>query len=451
MTDLTADQQQAIDKIRSFLENPDAVTFLLEGGAGVGKTYLLGSLLGELPNHRCVAAPTHKAINVLRKKLDGFGVEWCLGFDDYTYNGTDVITGTTAQLLGIAPVITEDQDTQVKFGKKGNGILSKITPSVNVIDEVSMLGYSDLKALHLHFKKAGCKLIVVGDAGQLPPVKQERIPFGGFKHKAELRQIVRQAEGSKIIELAWAVRDGRDWSRIEGSGVRREEHLSNAFLEAVTAPGERPEEEREVFIAYTNRRVNEVQERACRKLYGHSRLSFAPGELVLSETNYYRSKVLMCSNQEELVVDSFDRTAFDEQTGVPVVLHSRSDRRKAKFSSGYLSPEERANKDHPFNVELRAREELAKKLQAEWKGAGGGYFKEELNTRRKRAWASFFEWRDQTIITFRHPFAITSHKSQGSTYRQVFADTADLARFSNQALYVAVTRPKDELVLARVA
>jgi ATP-dependent exoDNAse (exonuclease V) alpha subunit len=69
------------------------------------------------------------------------------------------------------------------------------------------------------------------------------------------------------------------------------------------------------------------------------------------------------------------------------------------------------------------------------------------NTQRKQAWANYFIWRDQTIVSFRHPFAITSHKSQGSTYRSVFADVADLGRFSHHALYVAVTRPKDELVV----
>jgi exodeoxyribonuclease-5 len=441
---LTEDQSEALKKLEVFRPSP-STAFLLEGGAGVGKTFLLGEIVKALDGIVCVAAPTHKAINVLRKKLDAFGVSWCQGFDDYTYNGSDVITGTTAQLLGIAPVITEDQSTEMKFGKTGKGILSKVMPETVIIDEVSMLGKHDFMALREVLKKAGSKLLAVGDAGQLPPVKQEQIPFPNFVNRAPLRQIVRQAEGSAIVTLAWAIRDGNDWTKIAGNGVRRTSSLGDAFLEAVQIPGERREEDREVYIAYVNRKVNEVQERACKKLYGHGRLAFAPGELVLAETNLYRSKILMCANQDELIVDSFMEDEKDE-IGTPVVMHHVSDRRKGKFTATYVPPEDLKNPEHPYRVELRRRELLAQELQEKMRSTSG-FAKEDVNARRKRAWAAFFEWRDQKIISFRHPFAITSHKSQGSTYRQVFADTGDLGRFSSQALYVAVTRPREELVI----
>lgn len=453
---LTKDQEAALEGINTF-KNQEGTAFLLEGGAGVGKTFLLGESLKGSKGTLCVAAPTHKAINVLRRKLDAFGVEWCLGYDSYTYNGSDVITGTTAQLLGIRPVITDDQTTEVKFGKTNRGILSQIMPTLLVIDEVSMLSKVDFLALRENFKRAGTKILAVGDAAQLPPVKQEAIPFEKFAHRALLRQIVRQAEGSSIISLAWAIREGKEWASIEGAGVRRVEKLGAAFIEHLepgelwTSTGTRlwnKEEDRPVFIAYTNRRVNAVQEHACMKLYGHGREAFAPAELVLSETNLYRSKTLLCANQDELIVDSFMPDMADDVCGVPVVLHHHSDPRKGKFTAHYLSPEDHKNKAHPYNIELEARRSLAEKLQAEMKQASG-YQKDEINLRRKKAWASFFEWRDSTVISFRHPFAITSHKSQGSTYRRVFADTADLGRFSSNALYVAVTRPREELILSR--
>lgn len=451
MTTLTKDQEIATAQISDFLKNPSATSSLLEGGAGVGKTFLLGQILQALDpvGLRAVAAPTHKAINVLRKKLDAFGVEWCQGFDDYTFNGTDVITGTTAQLLGIAPVILEEQDTEVKFGKTGKGILSKVMPQVVIIDEASMLGWRDFKALHDALKKAGCKLLAVGDAGQLPPVKQEAIPFDKFKNHSALRQIVRQAEGSKIITLAWAIREGKDWSRIEGSGVARSHDLVAAFLEAVRLPGIRPEEDREVFIAYRNARVNEVQDLACRRLYGHGREAFASGELVLAEGNLYRDKVLLCSNQDELVVDHFREEERDPERGVPVVLHRRGS--GGSFMSHYLAPEERKDKSHPYNIELASRLALAQKLEEEKRKMPRSDLRwSNVDKARRQAWRDFFTWRDTTVISFRHPFAITSHKSQGSTYRLVFADVADLGKYSTQALYVAVTRPREELVLARV-
>lgn len=476
---LTNDQDAALVSIDQFLTTREGVAFLLEGGAGVGKTFLLGQLLHRLrekwekvnagnlfnpppPPVVCVAAPTHKAIGVLRRKLDAFRIEWCLGYDDYTYNGTDVITGTTASLLGIRPVITEDQtSSEVKFGKTNRGILSKVMPSILVIDEVSMLGKVDFLALRETLKEAGSKIIAVGDRGQLPPVKQEAVPFEAFKNHFTVREIVRQATDSAIVQLAWAIRDGLPWHAINGKGITRTDYLAEAYIEqlddaAIYEPlnGKKwlPEEARPVFIAYTNRRVNEIQDAACMKMYGHGRLAFAPGELVLSEVNFYRDKVMLCANQDELIVDQFMSDQVDPTCGIPVVLHHHSDPRKGKFTAHYLAPEDLRNGNHPYNVEKEARRALAEGLQEETKRARrAGAEHEDIDRRRKQAWRAYFEWRDQTVISFRHPFSITSHKSQGSTYKGVFADTSDLARFSIHALYVAVTRPKDDLFIPRLA
>jgi hypothetical protein len=450
MTTLTADQTEALQKFEQFLRQPDATAFLLEGGAGVGKTFLVGQFLTDSRGGRvCVATPTHKATNVVRRKLDGFDVQWVRGYDAFSYAG-EVVTGTTAQLLGIGPVITEEQGKEVKFGKGGKGILSKWTPDLLVIDEVSMLGQGDFLDLVKHGKRSGMKILAVGDAGQLPPVKQEQIPFDKFKNKAQLRQIVRQAAGSAIVEVAWAIRDGQPWRDITGRGVTHAENVGAAFLDAVQVPGERPEEQREVYIAYRNATVDRAQEMACQKLYGHGRLAFAPGELVLSETNLYRGKVLLCANQDELVVVEFHDDEKDATTGTPVTLrHRRGGVNNAgTFRSSYLSPEELANKEHPYNAELRKREQLAQKLQQDYNAMNrADVRRSKLDAERRQAWQNFFSWRDSTIISFRHPFAITSHKSQGSTYRQVFVEVSDFAKFGTHGLYVAVTRPKDDLVV----
>lgn len=449
MTTLTQDQETALAAIATFMTDHDATIFLLEGGAGTGKTFLLGQLLQRYTRGvRCCCTPTHKATNVLRRKLEAFGVDWCRGFDPYSYDGHDVITGTTAALLGVAPVVDDDQGAkEMKFGKTGNGMLTRITPELLVIDEVSMLSWRDLQDLIKHGKARGMKIIAVGDAGQLPPVKQQPIPFGKFKHKASLRQIVRQAEGSAIVDVAWAIREDRPWRELAGAGLTRTDKIGDAFIAAVQAPGERPEEDREVFIAYRNRRVDEVQNRACDKLYGHDGNTFAPGELVLSETNFYEGKTLVCANQDELMVREFHEEDRDPTTGVPVTLAVRGHDGR-RFRASYLSSAELANKSHPYNVELKTRLDAATNLQTEFKRLKSpDSRRRDVDSRRKQAWVEYFKWRDQTIITFRHPFALTSHKSQGSTYKSVFADVVDLGRFGKHALYVAVTRPRETLVV----
>jgi exodeoxyribonuclease-5 len=440
---LTRDQADAKAAIEKWLNSTETRPFLLEGGAGVGKTYLLGEVLKMARRTTVCATPTHKATNVLRRKLDDFGVPWVRGYDPMWWDGVSVITGTTASLLGIAPVIGEDQDEQVRFGKSGAGLLKKMIPSLLVIDEVSMLSLASLVDLCKVAKATGMKILIVGDAAQLPPVRQKAIPFDKIQHRATLREIVRQAKGSAIVEVAWAVRDGRPWSDIEGMGLSRVAKSAAAFLEALEAPGERLEEERAVFISYRNARVNAVCEAACQKLYGHGRLAFAPGELVLSESSLYRDRELIVANQDELIVESFDEAARDPVLGVPVRLRRRGG---GLVVTHYLAPEERANDAHPYNRELEARKAEALKYQESFREARGPG-RAFVDRQRKDAWKEFFKWRDATLISFRHPFAITSHKSQGSTYRAVFADVPDLARFSPHGLYVAVTRPKDLLVV----
>lgn len=463
MTTLTQDQAAALDAIEAFISDTEPqegtgkqpTAFLLEGGAGVGKTFLLGQVLARQEHGiRCVATPTHKATNVIRKKLDGFGVDWVRGYDPFGFDEEQVITGTTAALLGIGPVISDDQSaTEVKFGTVSQGILGKVTPRLLIIDEVSMLGYRDFLGLVKRGQRAGMKILAIGDAGQLPPVKEQAIPFDKFRFKATLRQIVRQAEGSAIVGVAWAIRDGKPWESVRGDGLRRVgdgSRMADAFLEVVAKPGERAEEDREVFIAYRNAVVDRALEAACQKVYGHPARAFAPGELVLSETNFYggpSGKSLLCANQDELIVERFHEDEADPALGIPVTLRHRG--RPGAFRAHYLSPEQLADREHPYAKELARLREQAVRLQARFKetpynAAGRG----ELDRARKQAWREFFTWERQTIISFRHPFAITSHKSQGSTYKQVFADTADLARFSRHALYVAVTRPREELVVA---
>lgn len=442
---LTDDQKKASEAIQNWRNSPAQKPFLVEGGAGVGKTFLLGHEVKAAMRRGSVVccAPTHKATGVLRSKLSAAGIEWVRGYDPERWRIDQCITGTTAALLGIAPVIAEDQGEEVKFGKSGSGLLKKMIPATLIIDEVSMVPLSAMLDLSRVAQTSGMRILIVGDSAQLPPVKQKAIPFDAFQHRYTLREIVRQAKGSAIVEVAWALREGRPWREVQGPGLERVEKLGAAYLERAVAPGRTREEERSVFISYRNARVNAMNEAACQKLYGHGAQAFSAGELVLSQSNLYRARELLIANQDELVVEAFDPAAKDPVLGVPVQLW-RLSAPHGRVWTYYLSPEDRAREDHPYNLELRHRLDRALALQTDY---GAGRRMADTDKKRREAWRSYFEWRDSTLISFTHPFAITSHKSQGSTYREVFADVTDLASHSPQGLYVAVTRPRENLVV----
>ena len=479
-TALTAGQVVALERLQTFLANPTRTTFSLQGGAGVGKTFLVSEfvrrLLGE-GRRVTVAAPTHKACRVLRTKLEAAGISWVFKpkADDEVPPGTAVVD-TTAALLGIRPVIVDEQtEDEVHFQPTDRGSLSRAVAGkmpVLVVDEVSMVGRDDFLMLASVMREHGAKLVAVGDEGQLPPVKKQAIDFAAdFDDGCLLDEVVRQARGSAIIELAWAIRRGdSSWEEISGPGIEEVGDAAAAFLERVTPPVD-DEAERAVFIAYRNVVVDGVQERACRKVYGHGARNFAEGELVLATRAGYRETYgtwrgrdgklrpsrfprfeQVVAVADQLRVLSFDREHEDPTYGVPVTLDRvdlPADAEGKVFTTHYLSAEQLANQDHPYNVrkrelaaEARRLQDLVRELRARKQGEQAATVDEQ----RKRAWADFFK-HEQKIISFSHPFAITSHKSQGSTYREVFVDAGDLLRFNRKALYVAVTRPSQRLVM----
>lgn len=472
---LNEHQSAALQKLLAFTLGEDTV-FGLEGGAGTGKTYLLGVLVKELMlrGHRVlVAAPTHKACRVLRSKLDAWGVRWDFKPQHEVPVGVAIVD-TTAALLGIRPVIDDEQDEdELTFKPAGGGSIGKLFEGnlglrpVLIIDEASMLGRDELLQLADRVRGQG-QIICVGDDGQLPPVKKKAIDFlVDFEDGAGLAEPCRQAKGSMILSLAWAIRTGdarRAVDEVTGGGdVERmvDGNVSQAYVDEVVLPVD-DETQRSVYVAYRNAVVHAVQDQCCKKLYGHGALDFEPGQLVIASSPGYREERYwtdsygvkrlsrwpkmeqVVANADQLRIHSiseaqdpvFGRHVYVDRVDLP------ENAPKRRFDTHYLSEAQLADAAHPFNVEKKRLLAKAKELQAQLKQG----YSQELDTRRKDAWGAFFKHQQQ-VLSFQHPFAITAHKSQGSTYREAFVNTADLLRFDPRALYVAVTRPSRRLVL----
>lgn len=478
---LTSGQAAAFTAFFDFLRGNE-LSFSLQGGAGVGKTYLISLIVKALIGQGvqvAIAAPTHKACRVLRGKLDDAGIPWVFKPQKDAIPPRTAIVDTTAALLGVRPLIDDEQDeNELKFKNTGRGslptALSRASRSVLIIDEVSMVGREDLEQLKVSLTEYGAKLLAVGDDGQLPPVKKSAINFEeDFDRSYLLDEVVRQAKGSSIVALAWAVRAAADSEQAESAMEQvlarpcediwflQHGSISDAFIDNVALPGD-DERERAVYIAYRNAVVNAVQEKACKKLYGHGRGTFKPGQLVISGTAGYREEkyfidhsgnkrisqwpkmVQVVANADQLRVLSFDESRADPVFGIPVTLERVDLPAGAKdrtFETFYLSEEQYGDPRHPFNVEKAELLQVAKDLQLQFK-RGNRYVDDD----RKAAWTAYFK-HEQRIISFTHPFAITSHKSQGSTYKEAYVNVADLLRFNKRALYVAVTRPSKKLVV----
>jgi hypothetical protein len=453
------DQSAAIRAFEDFRDS-DASTFALLGYAGTGKTFTMSHLLDQfiLPRsdsfrgsrtETIFATPTHKATWVARRFLTESDIRFEIGFDYRRHKPGRLITGTTSALLGVMPTIVEDQSTKREFEKQGEGIIEKLRYPLEwiVIDEVSMLSLPDLKEIETMAKARGAKVLIIGDPGQLPPVNKPPIKWDALTHGAILQQIMRTENGSAIPLVAQAIRSDEDWWKVKGLGVDHFDDPAGAYLEELDGPPAWDERERTVFIAYTNQRVNAVQQAACLKVYGHGRGEFRDGEIVTATRPLYRNGDPLCQNGDTLqIVTVTEPDAEGYMTGT---FKSAND--PNVFRALFLTEASLRDKGHPFNVKTRELFNTARRLQTEYNAAkrtrAAGVNLDRLDAGRRLAWTDYFKHVDETLISAVHGFAITSHKAQGSTYRQVFVDAKDIEPFSRNGLYVAATRPSEELII----
>ena len=173
----------------------------LMGYAGVGKTTVVAHVVHALAAtgvRIVVLAPTHKALAVLSEKIDNDSVD------------------TMTLQAALALKVSERPDgTQIVVDKGEEGSLRDY--QLAVIDEASMV--SEAMFATALIKRRRCRLLFVGDPAQLPPVDKAgpdapkdgdglSPAFGPLVPKRwTMTEVVRQAQGNPIIRVATAARD----------------------------------------------------------------------------------------------------------------------------------------------------------------------------------------------------------------------------------------------------
>jgi exodeoxyribonuclease-5 len=201
----TGDQSEALKKIAGYIcDNNNDVIFLMTGYAGTGKTSVISSVVKTLDMLRMrsvLLAPTGRAAKVLasysgrqaftvHKKIyrqksskDGFG---SFSLDRNLHKDTFFIVDE-------ASMVSNSSGDSALFG------------SGRLLDDLIEYVYSG----------SDCKLIIVGDTAQLPPVGSTVSPaldpeslgsYGFGLISCELKQVVRQSETSGVLMNATRIR-----------------------------------------------------------------------------------------------------------------------------------------------------------------------------------------------------------------------------------------------------
>jgi exodeoxyribonuclease V len=253
-------QEVAIDMLADYcLHYQLHEIFMLSGYAGTGKTSLVAALVNTLPEFRMrvvLLAPTGRAAKVLT-----------------TYSGRKAYT------IHKHIYMPRSKGGKIDFVMKEN----KAVRTLFIVDEASMIsdepvsgGMIETNSLLedlLLFVSEGteCKLMLVGDTAQLPPVGQVLSPaldpaflerrYGLDIKRIELTEVMRQSDASTVLENATRIREAIRMGQSEmpklisgGDTIRLQQkyEVMDAMNEAL---GSR-DVENSVVIVRSNKRAN---------------------------------------------------------------------------------------------------------------------------------------------------------------------------------------------------
>lgn len=363
---------------------------VITGGPGTGKTTILKAVLAmydELELETYLAAPTGRAA---KRMSELCGME----------------ASTIHRMLGVK--MSEDGETVV-FGKDEE---DKLACDALIIDECSMV---DITLMHAILKalKSDCRILLVGDADQLPSVGPGNvfsdIIRSGVVPTVRLTEIFRQKADSRIVRNAHMINRGEhpDFNENSGDFFRLRRMQGGSCVETIVELCKRrlpenmkipsnqiqvlsPSRKGETGTANLNKclqaALNPPDESKKEKLFGE--IVFRTGDRVIQIKNNY----------DIVWKDKLGKSGMGVYNG-----------------------------DIGTVVEIDTASEY---LKVDYEDKVALYGFEMLNE-------------------LEHAWALTVHKSQGSEYRAVILSLNPVAQMllTRGVLYTAVTRAKELLIM----
>lgn len=431
--ELTVGQLKCVDEVLSTINNngfgQENRFHSIIGPAGSGKTTVVNYIVDKIPRYKtvCISAPTHKAVKVIRKMIHelNMGTDRNGGIDNRTIHST----------LGLMMKQVEGDEVLVKEPFAEEKVFD-----VLIIDEASMLGDELLMYI---LDAMSNKIIFVGDKCQISPVGSAvgeiSKVFTDVNNISELTEVVRQAEDNPIIQLATAFRLSQNdpysgFPQIQtnldalGNGVMvtgRHEWLER-LVDMYRSEGFKRDPDHVRCVAYTNHQVDTINNYIRQKLFGADVEEWRVGEIIVAQERGGGQGNMGWNNAEEmriLEVEDYWCNQFEVDCW-QIKMDSLTD-----------------NEIHTCKIVKRGYQaKFDERLQT--LAANARMDSANAAMRWKKFWALKKEF-----AQFKHIYAMTAHKSQGSTFDYTFCYTPDFIKFGatmeiKQLLYTATTRSR---------
>jgi exodeoxyribonuclease-5 len=447
------EQLEALSKLEDFTRSKED-TITLSGSAGTGKTSLIIEYLDFLDDEKVpyiLAAPTHKAKLVL---------EALTGEDAYTVH----------QVLSLQPNldIMELDFRELDFFAKSNSNKPNQIPyrGVIIVDEASMISDDLFKFILKCAKQSLTKVIWVGDCKQLQPVKSDTLSkVFTLDNVIILTKIYRQKDDSPVLDVLSELRE-HSLKVIEPCKGKVDSifTFNNAleFAKSAKEPMQETVKTGNVLnckvLAFTNSRVSAYNNTLRKLIFGKDYVKeFNQGEILTGYDNlefetskFYNSLDYVVKDipvkeyrripYYDLPLNGYDLQLFDTvyKTTNKVFVLSRDNDTESLNNLTKLIEQTRLQ---------------ALRLQNAGKSAKLIWSKYYMII---NSFATTFDlYYENRVIkrkTFDYGYALTVHKSQGSSFNTVFVDLANIntcpdPEVVRQLQYVGISRTKGDVYL----
>ena len=238
----TAEQEQAVDLFARFMtDRSEHVVMILRGSAGTGKTTLAAAIvkaLVGLQQKLILLAPTGRAAKVFSLYA---------GHPAYTIHRRIYRQKSAGSLSAFTLNDNLNRDTlfiidEASMINNGSSHLSHLTSHLSA-DFGSGYLLDDL--MQFVYNGQNCRMLLIGDKAQLPPVGEDESPalmadmlrgYGMEVYECDLNQVLRQSEDSGILWNATRIRG--EWSEVRGERIVLPQIRVDGFPDIQVVPGD---------------------------------------------------------------------------------------------------------------------------------------------------------------------------------------------------------------------
>jgi exodeoxyribonuclease-5 len=446
----TLKQNIVLQQLSEFIFSKDSnALYLLKGYAGTGKTTIVGTIVNNLwkaKKSAVLMAPTGRAAKVISSYSgkEAFTIHKKIYFPKKEKNG------------GVKFVLQPNKHKNTIFIVDEASMIpdtpgeSKFFENGSLLDDLMQYVYSGHQ----------CKLLLIGDTAQLPPVKLDLSPaldentlslnYNKEVTKMELDEVVRQVQDSGILINATVLREALsnssyDAFKFDLSGFKDIIRLVDGYdiMGAINDAYSNLGNEDTAIIVRSNKRANLYNQQIRSRILFNEHELTSGDYLMVVKNNYYWLKPTteagFIANGDIIeVLEIFNIQELYGFRFAEVKVRMVDYPKMRPFETVLLLDTiEAETPSLPYEESNRLYQEVQKDYENETSN-----YKKFLKIKRNKHF---------NALQVKFSYAITCHKSQGGQWNTVFVEQPYLPNGIDKDylrwLYTAVTRAKEKLYL----